>query len=262
MLFYATPIMEDDHVKKIIEKADDDTAVNVNNGHMSSNYAVDRADDELGSRALPDFRHFDSSVSQKRLSRYWAAFRNSVENYIVRHAGEKIDQRLFDLIVYISLQSSFFKFVERLDTMPDAKAIAGVTMMEYISQGYAKAVARKMDISVLWHRPSLFLEPPPKDEELEGPGPIAPPLGKALMPQGPSGYHGHHSGYGSGYGTGASHYGHHGMAGSLKQGAPYGLGKPSFGNSQHHPHQGSMSKGLYGGHHQHNPLGAKLFPHK
>mmetsp|Transcript_133031 Transcript_133031/g.413647 ORF Transcript_133031/g.413647 Transcript_133031/m.413647 type:complete len:299 (+) Transcript_133031:233-1129(+) len=247
MLFYATPIMADDHVKRIVEQADD-TSVNINNGHMSANYAVDGADEELGKRALPDFTHFDSSVSKGRLSRYWAAFRNSVENYIIRHAGEKIDQRLFDLIVYISLHSSFFKFKERLDTMPDAKAFAGIGMMELIGQGYAKAISRRLDISVLWHRPTMVLAPAqPEAEEQVGQAPVPPAtlFGQTFPSPGHHGYPGH-----QGHAFGGPH---HGLSGA----SPFAHGKSHLASPS------ALSKGLHGQHHPPfipgKPQGPKFF---
>mmetsp|Transcript_24046 Transcript_24046/g.68918 ORF Transcript_24046/g.68918 Transcript_24046/m.68918 type:complete len:540 (+) Transcript_24046:2-1621(+) len=157
MLFYATPIMEDDHVKKIIEKTDD-SAVNINNGHMSASYAVDRADDELGTRALADFNFFDSSVSQSRLARYWAAFRNALEVFLVRKHGQTIDQRQHDLFVFLAINSSFFKFADLLERMTDrAKAETAERMMYYVGQGFGRAVAARLGIRVLWVRPDIFL---------------------------------------------------------------------------------------------------------
>jgi len=199
MLFYATPVPEDQQVINNIERAGE-AGVDINNGHMSTNYEVEPADSELATRVLEDFQQYDRSMMHARLARYWAAFRNSVEVYIVRHAGEKIDQRLFDLIVYISLHASFFGFCDKLARLPDARAAAGYRMMEYIGQGYAKAVGRKLKVRVLWHKPNVFLEPLMDDgaaaEDVE-----------AYTPQGPHGFglHGHAGLSGPGF--------HHGPGG-------------------------------------------------
>merc|ERR1712187_320360 len=71
---------------------------------------------------------------------------------------EKLDQRIFDLYVFMAINGSFFKFTETLNSMKDqGKAENAVRMMYYIGQGYAKAVATTFGVSVLWVKPNIFI---------------------------------------------------------------------------------------------------------
>jgi len=171
MLFYATPIPDTAAWQRSVEgragDADDASGaavIDVNNGHMSSSVNVEPAEFELARRVLDDFRHYESGIPVGRLARYWAAFRNTLEVYFMRKVGCKMDQRLFDAFVFLAVNGSFFRFSDVVGRMAQTKIDSAARMMYYVGQGYAKVVARRLNVGVLWHKPNVFLQPPTDDE--------------------------------------------------------------------------------------------------
>lgn len=167
MLFYAAPIPDSNMIKMSIERPVEDTLedqapsmlINANNGHMSMLYDVEPADVKLARRVWKDFKQYEDAITIVRLARYWAAFRNSLEVYLVRKHRCKIDQRYFDTMVYLAMCNSFFQWWDRVCRLRKDKKEAAYRMLCYISQGFAKAVAASIEVSVLWHKPDLFIEP-------------------------------------------------------------------------------------------------------
>lgn len=166
MLFYATPIPDTAAWQRGVEGppgelqgATAPAAIDVNNGHMSSTVVIEPAEEELARRVWDDFRYYEAAITTARLARYWAAFRNALEVYLVRKVGGKVDQRIFDAYVYLAVSGSFFKFTEVVCRLSQAKAEAAFRMMYYIGQGFAKEVATSLRVSVLWHKPNIFLQP-------------------------------------------------------------------------------------------------------
>mmetsp|Transcript_70362 Transcript_70362/g.153333 ORF Transcript_70362/g.153333 Transcript_70362/m.153333 type:complete len:971 (+) Transcript_70362:56-2968(+) len=199
MLFYATPIPDtvawqrsvDGNAKELPDTEGNIGIIDVNNGHMSSSVDVAPVEVELARRVHEEFVQFDASLSVSRLARYWAAFRNTMEVYLMRKVSRKVDQRLFDLYVYLAVNGSFFKFSDVVLRLSQLKVECASRMMYYIGQNYAKVIAKRMDVSVLWHRPNIFLKPPVQDEQhhlaawspsygYSGLAPPAPWLGKHI----------------------------------------------------------------------------------
>merc|ERR1712050_400390 len=117
---------------------------------MPANLAVQPAELELAGRICGEFREYESTITRSRLARYWAAFRNTLEMYLVQKHQETIDQRIFDLYVFIAINGSFFKFAERLQQMSNqTKVETGARMMYYVGQGFGKSVATKLGVTVL-----------------------------------------------------------------------------------------------------------------
>jgi len=200
MLFYATPIPDEKAWKGSVEKG-----IDANNGHMSSTYNVEPIERELARRSLDDFNDFEA-ITEEKLARYWAAYRAQLECYLVRKRGYKVDQRIFDCIVFLALNGSFFDFWSAVKKKSKFRQQAAYEMMCYISQGFAKTIAASLEVDVLWLRPHLFLEP-----EVENKG--------KDQPHGP--------GYGHGwYGTPMPwHYGKGPLAKNYPFTGPWAFGK-------------------------------------
>mmetsp|Transcript_24045 Transcript_24045/g.68913 ORF Transcript_24045/g.68913 Transcript_24045/m.68913 type:complete len:752 (+) Transcript_24045:86-2341(+) len=165
MLFYATPVASVKQWERTVEKLDGTAAdpqqqlqLDVNGGHMSTSLEVQPAEQELSERMCEEFREYEPRMTAERLARYWAAFRNALEVFLVRKHGQTIDQRQHDLFVFLAINSSFFKFADLLERMTDrAKAETAERMMYYVGQGFGRAVAARLGIRVLWVRPDIFL---------------------------------------------------------------------------------------------------------
>lgn len=166
MIFYATPVATQQQWERAVEKTDAPTRqdqqqqlrLDVNNGHMSSAFEVQPAEQELADRMCEEFRQYEPQMTPARLARYWSAFRNAMEVFLARKHSLKIDQRTFDVFVFLAINSSFFKFADKIDRMPDRdKAETAERMMYYVGQGFAKAIAMRIGISIAWVRPDIFL---------------------------------------------------------------------------------------------------------
>jgi len=165
MIFYATPVANVQQWERAVEKFDGSAAdperqlqLDVNNGHMSTNLEVQPAEQELANRMCEEFREYEPRMTAPRLARYWAAFRNMLEVNFVRKHGQRVDQRILDLQVFVAINSSFFKFAEKLTTMPDQdKAETAERMMYYVGQGFGKAIAMRLGLVVTWVQPDIFL---------------------------------------------------------------------------------------------------------
>uniref|UniRef100_A0A7S1MG54 Uncharacterized protein n=1 Tax=Alexandrium catenella TaxID=2925 RepID=A0A7S1MG54_ALECA len=165
MLFYATPVANAKQWERAVEKLDGSSEdpdrqlqLDVNNGHMSSSLEVQPAEQELANRMCSEFCEYEPRMTAPRLARYWAAFRNAMETYLLRKHGLKVDQRVFDVYVFMAINSSFFKFADTIEHMPDQnKAETAERMMYYVGQGFGKALAVRLGITVTWVRPNIFL---------------------------------------------------------------------------------------------------------
>lgn len=171
MLFYATAVPDAARWERSVEAAEHGGAgqspssarscapdIDVNCGHMSSSLEVGPAELELAERVLSEFRLYEASMTTSRLARYWAAFRGTMETHLIRRCQDKLDQRLFDVHVFVAVNSSFFRFSDWLERMPDQpRAEAACRMMYYVGQGFAKAIASSLGVSVLWVQPGIFI---------------------------------------------------------------------------------------------------------
>ena len=116
MYFYACAAVDDQQLERSVERAD---GVNVPvgvKGHMSSEVRIEAGEIALAARSLQEFQAVDARVTEGKLSRYWATYRNTLELYLVRHHSRTVDQRIFDTLVYLGVSGSFFKFAERVNS--------------------------------------------------------------------------------------------------------------------------------------------------
>merc|ERR1712217_462595 len=111
----------------------------------------------MATRSLADFKKMDVSLSQERLTRYWAAYRNQLEVLLIRKVGCKIDQRLLDTCVAEAVNRSFFSFWDKVCKLPKQRAVHGYELLLYTAQGYARGVASAFSIDILWLKPGQFL---------------------------------------------------------------------------------------------------------
>jgi len=164
MYFYACAAVDNRQYEKSIEDTSEDvegsspTSIGIK-GHMATEVPIEQEDIQLAEEVLVDFQLFESSITSSRLARYWAAFRNYMELCLLPHNAGVLDQRLFDGTVFWGVNSSFFKFAENVQNMPQWRGDKACAMMYKTGQKFAKKLARKLNVGVLWHRPAEFLEP-------------------------------------------------------------------------------------------------------
>jgi len=171
MLFYATALPDAARWERSVEAAEHGEAgrypgsvgpsalgIDVNDGHMSSSLVIGPVELELAERVFPEFQLYEASMTTSRLARYWAAFRSTMETHLIRRCQDKLDQRLFDVHVFVAVNSSFFRFSDWLERMPDqSRAESACRMMYYVGQGFAKAIASSLGVSILWVQPGIFI---------------------------------------------------------------------------------------------------------
>jgi hypothetical protein len=165
MYFYSCCGIDEKQWERSIERADDSSTVIGLKGHMSSEVKLEPGDVEVAERVHGDFQVYDPHLSRARLARYWAAFRNTMELVLVRLHTRKLDQRNFDAYVWMAVNGSFFKFAERVNSLPQVKAERAAKMMYRVGQDYAKSMADRFGVGVLWHKPNSFIEPPVQVEQ-------------------------------------------------------------------------------------------------
>jgi len=170
MYFYACPQAAEGQWDKSIECQEDEVSnfppesVGIQ-GHMATEVKVEKADVEMAGRSVSDFKSYDAGISQQRLTRYWAAFRNYMELSIIpRHKGV-LDQRVFDGCIYMAVNNSFGQFAEKVMQMPSSRGERAARMMFKAGQDFAKILAKTFEVGVLWHFPDQFMEPTIEDQD-------------------------------------------------------------------------------------------------
>lgn len=160
MYFYACAPIDEKAWERSIERPDDYTGAIGLKGHMATEVKLEPDDMNVAEKVCSDFQVFDATLTRARLSRYWAAFRNTMELAIVRMHTRKMDQRTFDGYVFMAVHCSFFKFAEKVNSLPQPTAERAVKLMLRSGQDFAKSMAEKFAVGVLWHKPNSFIEPP------------------------------------------------------------------------------------------------------
>jgi len=128
-------------------------------GHMSSEVHVESMEVELARKVLSDFQAHEETLTLSKLERYWAAFRGTMEVFLVPCHRGKIDQRIFDAFVAIAASRSFGRFGEKTRKAKETKADGTWRMMCRFGQEFARELAAMLDVAVLWHEPDHFMEP-------------------------------------------------------------------------------------------------------
>jgi hypothetical protein len=128
-------------------------------GHMATEVQVERDDIDLANKIHIEFKAYQPDITTSRLTKYLSAFRNYMELALVPRNKATLDQRVFDGFVWSAVNTNFGNFTETVVQMPQAKAERAARMMYRQGQLFAKSLARKFGVDVLWHYPGQFLEP-------------------------------------------------------------------------------------------------------
>jgi len=159
MYFYSCSGSDDKLLEKSIEAQDENATSIGMKGHMATEVIVEEREVLLAEKVIDRFQLYDESLSKIRLARYWAMFRNVMELYLVRCHTRTLDQRSFDGFVYMAVCGSFFKFADKVNHMSTTRANRAWDMMLQTGQEFSKGMAKRLKISILWHKPEKLIEP-------------------------------------------------------------------------------------------------------
>jgi len=131
--------------------------VGANDGHVSSKVEVEPCDTHMAHLAWPEFRTYeDLGMTQRKLAKYLATFRNVMEITLARSYSRKLDQRVLDGFVCYAVKNSFERFLRRVD--PDQR-VQVKEMVCKACQRFTVSLAVDFQVGVLWHDRSRVFVP-------------------------------------------------------------------------------------------------------
>jgi len=165
MYFYACVPVDDRKWERVLEGEDAQTKGSSATigiaGHMSSEIKLEQTEWELAEKVCSDFQAFEAGITVERLARYWAAFRNEMELVLMPRHRCKMDQRVFDGFVWLTVNQSFGKFAQKVNQLPEWKIKQAADMVYKKGQQFSKTMAQRFEVTVIWHKPHEFLGPEP-----------------------------------------------------------------------------------------------------
>uniref|UniRef100_A0A7S4S1P9 Uncharacterized protein n=1 Tax=Alexandrium monilatum TaxID=311494 RepID=A0A7S4S1P9_9DINO len=130
--------------------------IGANDGHVSTRVEIEPSDSQHALAFWPEFRAYEEvGMTERKLAKYLAAFRNVMEISLARSFSRKVDQRLFDGFVCYGIKNSFGRFLYRIDS---SRRDATRQRVARCCQRYAAGLARNFKVRILWHdRERVFL---------------------------------------------------------------------------------------------------------
>lgn len=129
--------------------------------HVSAEVPVTDAEVSLAEKHWNKFRIHDGLMTTRALTKYFAAFRGSMEHFLVRLHTRVIDQRRFDGLIVTCAMSTFGSFSKMCaDEGGTTLACKAGQILLRVCQDFAKAIALVCGVSIIWRDHGAVLVPP------------------------------------------------------------------------------------------------------